>query len=110
VSLSETGANAHDARSAAMALVGGEGLALAFACEAFFCRFRFQAGGREKEREAWMWYGARCFVGAEWVCMGTGCPSRGSLGFFVSLLLFFAFYCADIVLLKHVLERQHSPS
>jgi hypothetical protein len=36
---------------------------------------------------------------------------RGSLGFFfVSLLLFFAFYCADIVLLKHVLERQHSPS
>jgi hypothetical protein len=50
VSLSETGANAHDARSAAMALVGGEGLALAFACEAFFLSFSFP-GWWARERE-----------------------------------------------------------
>jgi hypothetical protein len=93
VSLSETGANAHDAGSAAVALVGGEGLAWAFAREAFFLLLfsfpgwwaREREGGVDVVRGPLLSWGLSGFA---WV---RAVPRGGFLCYFVSLLLFFAF-------------------
>lgn len=84
---------AHDARSAGLQhwLWWGPGVGVWRLLARLFRCFCFQAGGCEEEREAWVWYRTRCFVGAEWACMGKGRPSRGSLEF-SSLLCFSCFF------------------